>query len=182
MTWSRREFAIGAAAFGVMFGLATVGAAQEVPGPGQSPTVDRIRKDGKLLAGVAIAWPWLGQDPKTGKYIGAAADLGEAIAQKLGVPIEYIPSGWDVIIAGLQAGQFELVAGVLTVMRKLAEEGITMVVVTHEMEFARQVGDRVVMFEAGRIVEQGKPGEILRHPAHASTQRFLASLLREDVL
>jgi len=75
----------------------------------------------------------------------------------------------------------ELVAGVLAVMRKLAEEGMTMVVVTHEMEFARQVGDRIVMFEAGRIIEQGKPGEVLRRPAHASTQRFLASLLREDV-
>ena len=108
MSWSRREFAAGAAALFATFGLVAGAAAQEVPGPGQSPTIDRIRKDGKLRAGVAIAWPWLGQDPKTGKYIGAAADLGEAIAQKLGVPIEYIPSGWDVIIAGLQAGQFEL--------------------------------------------------------------------------
>jgi ABC-type polar amino acid transport system ATPase subunit len=73
----------------------------------------------------------------------------------------------------------ELVAGVLAVMRKLAEEGMTMVVVTHEMGFARQVGDRVVMFEHGEIVEQGKPGEVLRNPTHASTQRFLRSLLKE---
>lgn len=82
--------------------------AQQVPAAGQSPTLDKIKADGKLRAGVAIAWPWLGQDPKTGKYIGAAADLGERIAQTLGVQIEYVPSGWDVIVAGLQAHQFEL--------------------------------------------------------------------------
>ena len=73
----------------------------------------------------------------------------------------------------------ELVAGVLAVMRKLAEEGMTMVVVTHEMEFARNVGDRVVMFEHGEVVEQGRPNEVLRNPQHASTQRFLRSLLKE---
>jgi polar amino acid transport system substrate-binding protein len=83
-------------------------AAQTVPAPGQSPTVDAIKKQGKLRAGVAIAWPWLGQDPKTGKYIGAAADLGQKLADTLGVPLEYVPTGWDVIIAGLQAKQFEL--------------------------------------------------------------------------
>ena len=74
----------------------------------------------------------------------------------------------------------ELVAGVLAVMRRLAEEGMTMVVVTHEMEFARQVGDRIVVFENGIIIEEGKPNEVLRNPQHASTQRFLSSLLKED--
>jgi len=74
----------------------------------------------------------------------------------------------------------ELVAGVLAVMRRLAEEGMTMVVVTHEMEFARQVGDRIVVFENGVIIEEGKPNEVLRNPQHASTQRFLSSLLKED--
>jgi polar amino acid transport system ATP-binding protein len=74
----------------------------------------------------------------------------------------------------------ELVAGVLAVMRRLAEEGMTMVVVTHEMEFARQVGDRIVVFENGVIIEQGKPNEVLRNPRHASTQRFLSSLLKDD--
>jgi polar amino acid transport system substrate-binding protein len=89
-------------------GLIGQAAAQTVPAPGQSPTVDAIKKQGKLRAGIAIAWPWLGQDPKTGKYIGAAADLGQKIADTLGVPLEFVPSGWDVIIAGLQAKQFEL--------------------------------------------------------------------------
>jgi polar amino acid transport system substrate-binding protein len=89
-------------------GLTGVASAQTVPSPGQSPAVDAIKKAGKLRAGVAIAWPWLGQDPKTGKYIGAAADLGQKIADTLGVQLEYIPSGWDVIVAGLQARQFDL--------------------------------------------------------------------------
>lgn len=74
----------------------------------------------------------------------------------------------------------ELVAGVLAVMRKLAEEGMTMVVVTHEIDFARQAGDRVVMFEAGRVVEEGPPSQILQKPSHESTQRFLRSLLRQE--
>ncbi|MBV9521368.1 MAG: amino acid ABC transporter ATP-binding protein [Alphaproteobacteria bacterium] len=74
----------------------------------------------------------------------------------------------------------ELVAGVLGVMRQLAEEGMTMVVVTHEMDFARQVGDRVLMFEHGAIIEEGRPSELLRNPQHASTQRFLGSLLKEQ--
>jgi len=74
----------------------------------------------------------------------------------------------------------ELVAGVLAVMRQLAEEGMTMVVVTHEMEFARQVGDRVLMFENGVVIEEGKPNELLRSPKHPSTQRFLSSLLKEQ--
>jgi polar amino acid transport system ATP-binding protein len=74
----------------------------------------------------------------------------------------------------------ELVAGVLAVMRRLADEGMTMIVVTHEMDFARQVGDRVLMFENGVVIEEGKPNELLRNPKHVSTQRFLSSLLKEQ--
>jgi polar amino acid transport system substrate-binding protein len=85
-----------------------VASAQTVPAPGQSPIIDGIKKAGTLRAGVAIAWPWLGQDPKNGQYIGAAADLGQKIADTLGVKLVYVPSGWDVIIAGIQAKQFEL--------------------------------------------------------------------------
>jgi polar amino acid transport system substrate-binding protein len=98
-------FLVGSLAAGGLVGPAS---GQAVPAPGQSPTVDAIKKSGDLRAGVAIAWPWLGQDPKTGKYIGAAADLGQKIAGKLGVKLVYVPSGWDVIIAGLQAHQFDL--------------------------------------------------------------------------
>jgi ABC-type histidine transport system ATPase subunit len=55
-----------------------------------------------------------------------------------------------------------------------------MVVVTHEMEFARHVGDRILMVENGVIIEEGRPSELLRNPKHASTQRFLSSLLKEQ--
>ena len=67
----------------------------------------------------------------------------------------------------------ELVGEVLAVMRDVAAEGMTMVVVTHEMEFARAVADRVLFLEGGAIVEQGPPQEVLRNPQHPRTQDFL---------
>ncbi|WP_112873607.1 amino acid ABC transporter ATP-binding protein [Paracoccus endophyticus] len=67
----------------------------------------------------------------------------------------------------------ELVGEVLTVMRDVAAEGMTMVVVTHEMEFARAVADRVLFLEGGVIVEQGPPQDVLRNPRHPRTQDFL---------
>lgn len=71
----------------------------------------------------------------------------------------------------------ELVGEVLSVMRTLADEGMTMVVVTHEMGFAREVADRVVFIDGGVIVEQGPPSKVLDAPEHERTQRFL-SLVR----
>jgi polar amino acid transport system ATP-binding protein len=70
----------------------------------------------------------------------------------------------------------ELVSGILDEMRKLASAGMTMVVVTHEMGFAREVGDRVVMMDAGEIVEIGTP-EMFSHPRHERTRAFLSSIL-----
>ncbi len=67
----------------------------------------------------------------------------------------------------------ELVGEVLKVMRDLAGEGMTMVVVTHEMGFAREVADRVLFLESGTILEQGPPEQILRNPRHERTQDFL---------
>ena len=67
----------------------------------------------------------------------------------------------------------ELVGEVLVVMRALAREGMTMLVVTHEMQFAREVSDRVIFMDAGNIVEQGRPGDVLDNPQHERTQRFL---------
>jgi len=67
----------------------------------------------------------------------------------------------------------ELVGEVLEVMRGLAEEGMTMMVVTHEMGFARRVADRVVFMDGGVIVEQGPPADILDRPQNERTQRFL---------
>ena len=72
----------------------------------------------------------------------------------------------------------ELVGEVLAVMRRLAEGGMTMLVVTHEMGFAADVADEVVFMDAGLIVERGPPGELLRRPSQPRTQAFLQRLLR----
>jgi len=71
----------------------------------------------------------------------------------------------------------ELVSDVLDVMRDLAESGMTMIVVTHEIAFAREVADRVVFMAGGEIVEQGKPRDVLGNPIHPQTQTFLAKVL-----
>jgi polar amino acid transport system ATP-binding protein len=72
----------------------------------------------------------------------------------------------------------ELVGGVLRVMRDLRDEGMTMVVVTHEMSFAQDAGDRVLFMDAGETVEEGVPSTIFRNPAHARTREFLQRILR----
>jgi len=71
----------------------------------------------------------------------------------------------------------ELVGEVLIVMRDLAQSGMTMLVVTHEMQFAREVGDELVFMDAGRIVEQGKPVDVLDRPKEERTRRFLRRTL-----
>ena len=70
----------------------------------------------------------------------------------------------------------ELVRGVLAVMRELAESGKTMIVVTHEMGFARDVADRVIFMDGGVIVEQGTPDEVFDHPQSARTKDFLGHI------
>ena len=75
----------------------------------------------------------------------------------------------------------ELVGEVLRVMRDLAEGGMTMLVVTHEMGFAEEVADRVVFFDSGRIVEEGAPADVLRAPAHPRTRAFLQRVLRRGL-
>jgi ABC-type polar amino acid transport system ATPase subunit len=72
----------------------------------------------------------------------------------------------------------ELVGEVLVVMRDLARDGMTMLVVTHEMQFAREVGDHLVFMDEGRIVEQGKPTEVLDRPQEERTRRFLRRTLQ----
>jgi polar amino acid transport system ATP-binding protein len=71
----------------------------------------------------------------------------------------------------------ELVGDVLDVMRDLAESGMTMVVVTHEMGFAREVGDSLVFMDGGVVVESGDPREVLTNPQHERTQAFLSKVL-----
>jgi len=67
----------------------------------------------------------------------------------------------------------ELVGEVLDVMRTLAGEGMTMMVVTHEIGFAQEVADRVVFMDAGVVVEEGRPEQVLEHPSHERTKKFL---------
>lgn len=71
----------------------------------------------------------------------------------------------------------EMVNEVLEVMKSLAESGMTMMIVTHEMGFARQVADRVLFVDGGKIIEQGKPDEVFSHPKEKRTQDFLAKIL-----
>ncbi|WP_396658717.1 amino acid ABC transporter ATP-binding protein [Microbacterium sp.] len=71
----------------------------------------------------------------------------------------------------------ELVGEVLAVMRALADEGMTMLVVTHEMGFAREVGDRLIFMDGGVIVEEGNPREVLANPQHERTRNFLSRVL-----
>jgi len=71
----------------------------------------------------------------------------------------------------------ELVGDVLDVMRKLAKSGMTMIVVTHEIGFAREVADRVVFMDSGVVVEEGTPAQVLDKPQNERTKAFINSVL-----
>jgi polar amino acid transport system ATP-binding protein len=71
----------------------------------------------------------------------------------------------------------ELIGGILEEMKRLAESGMTMIVVTHEMGFAREVGDRVLFMDEGRIVEEGRARELIENPRNERTQAFLSAIL-----
>jgi ABC-type polar amino acid transport system ATPase subunit len=71
----------------------------------------------------------------------------------------------------------ELVNGILEEMKKLAQAGMTMIVVTHEMGFAREVGDRVIFMDKAGIVEDGPPQQVIYNPQHEETRRFLGTIL-----
>ncbi len=71
----------------------------------------------------------------------------------------------------------EMVGEVLEVMKKLADGGMTMVIVTHEMGFAREVGDRILFMDGGKIVEEGTPDQLFGNPTHPRTKEFLSKVL-----
>lgn len=75
----------------------------------------------------------------------------------------------------------ELIGEVLAVMIQLAKEGMTMVVVTHEMGFARAVADRVIFMDGGQIIEEGRPEDIFDQPKEERTKQFLARIQKVDV-
>ncbi len=95
-----------------------------------------------------------------------------AIARALAMKPELIL--FDEVTSALDP---ELTGEVLNVMEDLAKQGQAMIVVTHEMGFARQVADRILFFDAGKIVEQGSPAEVLESPRHARTRQFLSKVL-----
>ena len=70
----------------------------------------------------------------------------------------------------------EMVGEVLAVMRELAREHMTMIVVTHEMQFAREVADRIVVMDAGRIIEEARPSQLFTNPQQERTKAFLSTL------
>ncbi|MBN8252868.1 amino acid ABC transporter ATP-binding protein [Priestia flexa] len=73
----------------------------------------------------------------------------------------------------------EMVGEVLKVMKELAESGLTMLIVTHEMEFAKEVSDRIVFMDKGVIAEEGTPEQIFNHPTHERTREFLKRTLKD---
>ena len=70
----------------------------------------------------------------------------------------------------------EITAGILRIMRELAEEKMTMVIVTHEIDFARAVSDRVIFMDGGYIIEQGAPKDVIDNPSNERTKAFLRKL------
>jgi len=76
----------------------------------------------------------------------------------------------------------ELIGEVLNVMRDLARDGMTMLIVTHEMQFAEDVADRVVFMDHGRIVDEGRPRELFRSPSHPRTQAFLRAVVDRQAM
>ena len=118
----------------------------------------------------------VGLDEKAGQYphqLSGGQQQRVAIARAL--MMEPHVMLFDEVTSALDP---ELVGEVLIVMRDLARSGMTMLVVTHEMQFAREVGDRVVFMDQGRIVEQGAPLEVLDRPREERTRRFLRRTLQ----
>ncbi|MBA8846358.1 ABC-type polar amino acid transport system ATPase subunit, partial [Ochrobactrum sp. RH1CCR137] len=71
----------------------------------------------------------------------------------------------------------ELGLEVLAVMRELAQDGMTMIVVTHEIAFATEVADRLIVMADGQIIEEGKPSDVIRHPSSPRTQKFFRAIV-----
>ncbi len=76
----------------------------------------------------------------------------------------------------------ELIGEVLSVMRDLAADGMTMMIVTHEMQFAEDVADRVVFMDHGRVIDQGPPSELFRSPSHPRVQTFLRAVIDRQAM
>lgn len=136
-----------------------------VKGEKREAVIERARQ---LLASVGLAEKENAHPPQ----LSGGQQQRVAIARALAMQPEAIL--FDEPTSALDP---ELVGEVLGVMRKLAEAGMTMVVVTHEMQFAREVADRVMFIDGGVIVEQGPSKEVLNNPQNPRTQDFLRRVL-----
>ncbi|MBU3691235.1 MAG: amino acid ABC transporter ATP-binding protein [Solirubrobacterales bacterium] len=126
------------------------------------------RKSRELLGRVGL-------DEKADEYpdrLSGGQQQRVAIARALAMDPEVML--FDEVTSALDP---ELVQGVLDVMRELADSGMTMISVTHEMGFAREVSDRTIFMDGGVIVEQGPPAEVLDAPRHERTRKFLGLVL-----
>ncbi len=125
----------------------------------------------------AIAERWLTRVGLADKFDSYPSQLSGGQQQRVGiaraVAMEPKVLLLDEITSALDP---ELVGEVLAVVRQLADDGMTMIVVTHEMAFAREVSDVVVFMDGGRIVVAGRPGEVLENPSHDRLKTFLARL------
>ena len=117
----------------------------------------------------------VGLADKLDEYPGPA--LGRPAAARRDRPGAGDGPARDAVRRGHLGARPELVKEVLDVMRELADEGMTMIVVTHEIGFAREVGSRVVFMDGGVIVEQGPPAQVLDNPKQERTQHFLGLVL-----
>lgn len=133
----------------------------------------RSRSEAELIAGEQLARVGLSE-----KALSYPAQLSGGQQQRVAIA-RALAMGPSVMLfdEATSALDPELVGDVLAVMRSLAEEGMTMLVVTHEMGFARNVADRVIFMDEGVIMEQGKPADVLENPSVDRTKKFLASVL-----
>jgi polar amino acid transport system ATP-binding protein len=132
-------------------------------GKGEAVEVARTNLDKVGLAGKEDAYP---------AHLSGGQQQRVAIARALSMDPDMML--FDEPTSALDP---ELVGDVLAVMRNLASEGMTMMVVTHEMGFAREVGDRLVFMDGGVIVEEGDPRQVLGDPQHHRTKSFLSKVL-----
>ena len=134
----------------------------------KQPRDEATREGERLLARVGLA----GRERAYPEQLSGGQQQRVAIARALAMQPDAIL--FDEPTSSLDP---ELVGEVLAVMRQLADDGMTMVVVTHEMDFARDVADRVLFIDAGVVVEEGPPASVLGDPQQRRTQEFLRRLL-----
>jgi polar amino acid transport system ATP-binding protein len=136
----------------------------------------KVRDKSKVEAR-AIAERWLTRVGLADKFDSYPAQLSGGQQQRVGiaraVAMEPKVLLLDEITSALDP---ELVGEVLAVVRQLADDGMTMIVVTHEMAFAREVSDLVVFMDGGRIIVEGRPDEVLENPSHERLKTFLSRL------